>query len=90
MSNCLVSRKDAIKYQVPQVVPKETTRHQRDCLREDPCTGTLGLNWGTPRGANKDNSPFRINSVVTPAVVGLIMIARHTEVIKEEFRRRGE
>ena len=47
MSNCLVSRKDAIKSQVPQVVPKETTRHQRDCQREDPCTGTLGLNWGT-------------------------------------------
>ena len=46
--------------------------------------------WGTPRGANKDISPFRINSVVTPAVVGLIMIARHTEVIKKEFRRRGE
>lgn len=47
MSNCLVSRKDAIKSQVPQAVPKETTRHQRDCLREDPCIGTLGLDWGT-------------------------------------------
>ena len=47
MSNCLVSRKDAIKSQVPQAVPKETTRHQRDCLREDPYTGTVGLDWGT-------------------------------------------
>ena len=46
MSNCLVSKKGAIKSQVPQAVPKETTRHQRDCLGEDPCTGTLGLDWG--------------------------------------------
>ena len=42
---------------------------------------------GTPRGATEDISPFKINIVVAPAIVDLIMIARHTEVIKEEFRR---
>ena len=45
---------------------------------------------GTPRGATEDISPFKINIVVAPAIVDLIMIARHTEVIKDEFRRWGE